>query len=134
MAAPSAIAVRRSPGVLKAQEEQQAAETSHSLAARGLTRQLAKTKGQDYKPIFPPLKQAAPHVPPAPTPRKRCVKPPSVASTLGTVTAESLIAAKQHLISAAQHLTEKTVALVAKIESRVRNKTKEKFSTYQASA
>ena len=48
--------------------------------------------------------------------RTRCIKPPSVASTVGTVTAESLLFAKQHLITATQHLTEKTDALVAKIE------------------
>ena len=152
IAAPSAAAVRRSPAVLRAQEEQQAAETSHSLAVWGLTRQLAKTKGPDYKPIFPTIKQATPHGPPGPMPRTglwrcnrkstcrecafgtckssqdperqknsspcpknhpcpewdkaepyktsyielppvartRCTKPPSVASTVGTVTVESL--------------------------------------------
>ena len=169
MTSPSAVAIRRSPEVRQAQDEQRAAETSHFLAARGLRKQIAKARGQDYKQMFPPAKPTAPNVPPGPMPqtgiwrcnrkstckecavgtcksssdpdrqknscpchqkhpclewdstapcrtsyeeappgaRAKVTKPPSIASTVGVVSADSLAAAKQNLITAAQNMTEK---------------------------
>ena len=40
---------------------------------------------------------------------------------VGTVTMESLLTAKQHLITATQHVSEETDTLVAKIESEEEN-------------
>ena len=77
MTDPSAVAIRRSPEILQAQEEQRAAETFHFLAARELRREVAKARGHDYKQIFPSLKQAAPDGPPGPMPQTglwRCKK------------------------------------------------------------
>ena len=65
------------------------------MAIRRLTRQLAKIKDARTGPI----------------------KPPSVIRTVGTVTAESLIAAKRRLTTAMINLAEKKDALVAKIEN-----------------
>ena len=53
--------------------------------------------------------------------RTRCTKPSRVASTVGTVTVESLLSAKQHLVTAMQRLTEETDALVAKIYNEEKN-------------
>ena len=77
MTDPSAVAIRRSPEILQAQEEQRAAETFNFLAARELRREVAKARGHDYKQIFPSLKQAAPDGPPGPMPQTglwRCKK------------------------------------------------------------